>query len=181
MAWRLAKSLETFRDQVNTIAPRRSKASDGTIGDAAHSSRDSDHNPLDHDHNPNTAGVVCAIDITHDPENGMDCEKLAKALVASRDSRIKYIIWNRGINSPTTQPWAWRAYNGTNPHTKHLHLSVVADVTKFDATTPWKLGMAVSPTDTAIRKPMPPLSKPYTAGELAALLEWLIEVIKEQS
>ena len=33
MAWRLAKSLEKLRSQVNAKHPKRSKASDGAIGD----------------------------------------------------------------------------------------------------------------------------------------------------
>jgi hypothetical protein len=67
MAWRPAKSLIQLRDQINQIAPNRSKASDGTIGDAAHASRASDHNPWVRE---GDAGVVTAIDITHDPDDG---------------------------------------------------------------------------------------------------------------
>lgn len=33
MAWRLAKSLVTLREQVNALSPNRSRVSDGTIGD----------------------------------------------------------------------------------------------------------------------------------------------------
>lgn len=65
MAWRLAHSLETLRAQVNAKWPNRSKSSDGSIGDASHSSRLSDHNP-------DPSGVVRAIDITHDPLSGFD-------------------------------------------------------------------------------------------------------------
>jgi|HigsolmetaAR201D_1030396.scaffolds.fasta_scaffold15936_2 hypothetical protein len=45
MAWRLARSLEQLRRQIDAAYPGRSKASDGTIGDVAHSQRNSDHNP----------------------------------------------------------------------------------------------------------------------------------------
>lgn len=46
MAWRLAGSLVTFRDQLNAAFPNRSKISDGFIGDAAHQAQGSasDHN-----------------------------------------------------------------------------------------------------------------------------------------
>lgn len=134
MAWRLAKSLETLRGQVNAAHPKRSKASDGTIGDAAHSSRASDHNP-------NSAGVVQAIDITHDPASGCDAAKLAGALVASKDARIKYIIWNKRIVASYAtggaMPWAWRPYTGSNPHDKHVHVSVSDDAAKYDDAKPW--------------------------------------------
>ncbi len=43
MSWRLAKSLVSLRNELNTAYGGRSKVSDGSIGDLAHSSRVSDH------------------------------------------------------------------------------------------------------------------------------------------
>src|SRR3990167_10271927 len=100
-SWRVAKSLDKLRKQVNALAPGRSKASDGTIGDLRPAATKPDHTPLDHDHNPNTAGVVLALDLTHDPAGGCDASKIADSLVASRDDRIAYIIWNHQIVSST--------------------------------------------------------------------------------
>ncbi|RJF87981.1 hypothetical protein D3874_13910 [Oleomonas cavernae] len=131
MAWRVAKSLLQLREQINESAPDRSKASDGTIGDAAHASHQSDHNPWIQD---GGIGVVTAIDITNDPSGKCDAERIVQALVQSRDLRIKYIIWNRRIISASVQPWVWRDYSGKNPHTQHFHLSVVRDKTLFDST-----------------------------------------------
>lgn len=136
MAWRPAHSLVTLRDQVNALAPRRSKASDGTVGDAAHASRASDHNPWVRD---GSLGIVTAIDITHDPTNGCDVNALVDALVANRDARIKYIIWNRRIISSQKSPWVWRAYTGRNPHTHHCHLSVLPEKLRYDSTARWTL------------------------------------------
>lgn len=119
VSWRLAKSLDKLREQVNKAAPKRSKASDGSIGDAAHRARGSKS-----DHNPNSKGVVTAIDITHDPKNGCDCHKLAEALRLSKDPRIDYVIFAGRIFSSHVSPWAWRKYTGSNPHNKHLHISV---------------------------------------------------------
>jgi Putative peptidoglycan binding domain len=136
MAWRPAKSLIQLRDQINRLAPTRSKASDGTIGDASHQSRDSDHNPWVQD---GGIGVVTAIDITHDPGDGCDCEQIVQALLISRDVRIKYIIWNRRIVSSTVQPWLWRRYTGSNPHTKHFHLSVKSDKVHYDSQKDWQI------------------------------------------
>ena len=138
--WRAARSLVTLRDQVNRRAPSRSKASDGTIGDARHCQRTSDHNPWVRD---GGVGVVTALDITHDPGRGCDANTLAEAIRASRDPRVKYIIWNRRIaNSESVggaQPWAWRTYGGTNPHTLHVHVSVKPDKANYDSTAVWAI------------------------------------------
>lgn len=128
-AWTLAKSLDTLRTQLNSTYPFRSKASDGTIGDAAHALTPSEHNP---DRN----GVVRAIDITQDPAHGLDIQQLANSLVASRDSRILYLVANKRIISPASN-WQWQAYGGADPHTNHIHLSVNDNHAN---TNLWKIG-----------------------------------------
>lgn len=135
MTWRLAESLKVLREQVNLRWSKRSKDSDGSIGDEGHSSRTSDHNP-------NPDGVVCAIDITHDPKSGCDSYALAEVLRAGRDPRIKYIISNRKIASSDVDPWQWRPYHGANPHDHHVHISVKADRAHYDNTGAWNLDAA---------------------------------------
>lgn len=125
MAWRLANSLIKLRDEVNMLAPNRSKASDGTIGDTAHASTVSQHNP-------NKAGVVTAMDITHDPANGVDGQSLADKLI--QDSRAWYVIFNRRIRYNGGK---WQPYNGSNPHTKHVHISTNQTPSKYDNTANW--------------------------------------------
>lgn len=128
MTWKLAGSLIALRTQVDTAAPRRSRLSDGTIASSTHTTQNpgSDHEPW---YVHKGQAYVTAIDITHDPANGLDCERLFDELWASKDSRIKYVIWNREITSGHAgpSPWYSRAYKGKNPHTRHLHLSVRAD------------------------------------------------------
>jgi hypothetical protein len=144
MAWRVAHSLNTLLAQLNALAPKRSKLSDGSIGDTAHQNRSSDHNPW---YPPPGGGIVTARDFTHDPAGGLDCHRLADVLANRRDTRIKYIIWNRRILSGRQgpSPWVWRAYSGANPHTQHLHLSVVAS-SACDSTAPWAgISPAVNP------------------------------------
>jgi murein L,D-transpeptidase YcbB/YkuD len=130
-SWRLARSLEALRDQINKACPDRIKTSDGTVGDAAHASRASDHNPVN--------GVVHAMDITHDPAHGVNGTDIADALKASGDHRLKYIIWNRRIWNPAVAP-DWRAYAGINPHNKHIHISVQIHSKLADDTSPWEWG-----------------------------------------
>lgn len=140
MNWRTANSLVRLRDQINALAPNRSKASDGTIGDAAHASRSSDHNPWVID---GGLGVVTALDITHDVAHGCDVQKIVDALVASCDVRIKYLIWNKQILSSTVNPWTWRPYTGRNPHDHHFHLSVKPDKAFYDSVEKWELPAAL--------------------------------------
>lgn len=127
---RAAKSLTKLKAQINARFPYRDKASDGGIGDAAHASRKSDHNP-------NRLGVFHAMDFDHDPDaNGLNCVTLNRELKASRDPRIKYVIfqgriWYRdGLDKP---------YTGPNAHMGHLHLSV--NETHGDEDTLWFLPM----------------------------------------
>ena len=138
-AWRAAKSLLRLREQVNAKAPGRKKGSDGTIGDDKHRTRNSDHNAwVD-------GNVVTALDITHDPARGCDVDKLAEAIRAAKDKRVKYIIWNKRICNHAkigaTAAWAWRKYSGTNPHTAHIHISVKATKAHYDDTTDWPTGL----------------------------------------
>ena len=141
--WRAAGSLRTLFQQVNSLAAGRNKIKDGTIGDLAHQQRSSDHNPwvLDKD---SRMGIVTAVDITHDPANGCDCNILAKSLQENKDKRIKYVIWNKQIMSSTVSPWTWRPYTGANPHNKHLHISVGCERSVCDLNDNWKIKISGS-------------------------------------
>lgn len=86
-------------------------------------------------------GVVTAMDITNDPKNGVDSERLAEQLRLSRDPRIKYIISNKKICSSLLQPWVWRKYTGSNPHDHHVHISVKEDKKFYDDVAPWEIPM----------------------------------------
>lgn len=170
MAWRLAKSIDVLRKEINAAYPKRRKSSDGTIGDDEHASRSSDHNPWVKD---GRTGVVTAIDFTHDPDNGVDAGEIAELLRASKDTRIKYIISNKRIcNSAKTggaAAWSWRPYSGSNPHTKHMHLSVKSDKKQYDSIQPWKLELATKPTDASV-------ISPRKKGEVETVQEQLTQI-----
>lgn len=140
VSWRVARSLLALRRQVDARAPGRSMVSDGTIGDAAHASRNSDHNPWVRD---GERSVVTAIDITHDPLRNCDAGKLAEAIVASHDRRVKYVIWNRRIANfaaiSGSAAWVWRDYRGSNPHNKHVHISVQPEKAAYDDEVGWQI------------------------------------------
>lgn len=147
MSWYVARSLDTLLDEVNASAPQRNKASDGSIGDADHSSRDSDHNPCDC-HN-----AVCARDFTHDPAGGFDSYAFAHWLVdrcsAGLEQRCKYVISN-GMIASASKGWVWRTYTGSNPHDHHVHVSVDHPSSLFDNPSTWHWAAGVGP------EPQPP-------------------------
>lgn len=138
--WRVANSLDVLLDEINRAAPNRSKVSDGSIGDAAHASRDSDHNPW---RIVNGIGVVGARDFTHDPPGGLDCAVLAANLVELYRAGHPalgsgaYTIWQRRIISRDRFGEGWRPYTGSNPHDHHLHQSVATAAAGFDSNAPW--------------------------------------------
>ena len=134
MSWHLAPSLSVLRSEVNTLWPGRSKVSDGTIGDAAHSARTSDHNP-------NARRSVNAIDITR---SGIDPARLIS--VAITDSRTNYVIFDRQIWS-RSRGFVPRRYTGANPHTGHVHISIRQARDAEQDTRPW--GLAASTTTPA--------------------------------
>ena len=164
MTWRLAHCLEVLREEVNAVAPRRSIVSDGTVGDVAHATRSSDHNPFIKD--PRGTGVVRAFDVTHDPAGGLDCDRLAehvRRLGAGGDKRVIYVIWNHKIASPK-EGWRWRAYTGTNPHDKHVHISVSQDPRAYDSPAPWGFRKAAAATG-ATRRDSLPIRKGHRDGK----------------
>jgi hypothetical protein len=95
--------------QATAIAPSRMKASDGLLPSKAHirQNPNSDHN----------SGF--AVDLTHDPKHSIDCAVIFKEL--QKDPRVKYLIFNHRIWSPQQ---GVDIYTGSNPHTKHIHISI---------------------------------------------------------
>ena len=151
MSWRLAKSLEELRRQVNNRWPNRGKQSDGTKGDDRHAATKSEHNP-------NAAGVVTAMDITHDPLHGFDSYKFAQHLLDTRDPRVWYVISNGRIGSVSAGPsiGKWRKYTGSNKHDHHVHISVMQDARLYDNPAAWNIDGVTDSPPTAIYVPPPP-------------------------
>lgn len=145
-----APALLTLRDQIDARWPSRSTASDGCCASSAHHQQ----NPSS-DHEPDAAGFAHAFDITNDATHGPNLDVLASLLMV--DHRIKYLIFQRRIwfpkGKPGGRPAGWSAYTGPNPHTKHLHCSIVATAT-HDA-LPWPIN-AVPPLGPTSPLPVPP-------------------------
>jgi hypothetical protein len=142
-SWQLAPILEVLLGEIDTAWPARSRALDGTIGDADHQSRQSDHNP---DRN----GYVRALDITQDVHHGPPMDHLAELIrrMGQADSQRLlpggYVVWNRRIAS-TRSGWLWRLYMGPSPHTGHLHVSVSQRRDRYIGRQPWDVGRLLLP------------------------------------
>ena len=109
--------------QATALRPKRKKASDGLLPSAAHmkQSPTSDHN------------TGFAVDLTHDPENGIDCVDIFEK--PKEDKRVKYLIFQGKIWSKEKSKLGNRRYTGSNSHNKHLHISI--ESTMGTDTSPW--------------------------------------------
>ena len=109
--------------QATALWPKRKKLSDGLLPSVAHQkqSPNSDHN------------TGLAVDLTHDPKNGVDCAVIFEKL--KEDERVSYLIFNKKIWSRQYAKRGNRPYSGSNPHSKHLHISINPDMA--NDTSPW--------------------------------------------
>jgi len=124
--------------QATAIAPLRMKASDGLLPSKAHI-----HQNPNSDHN-----TGLAVDLTHDPKHGIDCEEIFEKLKA--DKRVEYLIFKGQIWSCEKDELGNRRYTGSNPHNKHLHISIKPSMaTDISPWFPW-------------------LKKPKAAGKVVA-------------
>ncbi len=149
--WELAPSLIRLMEDVDAKYPKRSKVHDGSIGDASHAARTSDHNP-DRDADDLPRGYVSAVDITK------DSAAMAKFLLTELigDERVWYVIHDGFIYS-RTHGWAKREYDGPNPHTHHLHVSLRQTKEAANSTAGW-FGAAKPEPPKPVAKKLPVLS-----------------------
>ena len=137
----LAPSLVKLRAEIDKRWPKRSKKSDGWIGDASHSARKSDHNPA-WSASGKSRGIVRAIDVT---SSGIDANDVIRELM--QDPRTYYIIHKGRIRS-RTYDFANRRYTGSNPHNSHIHVSVLSTERAGFGTQAWGIVKA------AVAKPL---------------------------
>lgn len=148
--WYKPPAIVSLFAEFNKLAPNRSKASDGTIGDQAHKDRSSDHNI---DDGPDQGATpyedadgtpeVHAADITAQLNKPGWTLQRAFEIIADRhrrglDDRLQNLIINRRIAS-RSWGWTWRDYTGSDPHTGHGHASLrYTDAAERDV-RPWGL------------------------------------------
>lgn len=144
--WYVDKGLGVLMGQVRRDNPGMSI---GTIASNEHHQA----NP-DSDHDPEADGSVDAADfMIGSVFTKTDARKLADALVKFKDPRISYVIYDHKIVSGhvvgSTPAWKWRTYNGNDPHTNHVHVSV-NDLHEND-TSIWVLSNPVIPKEETLR------------------------------
>lgn len=124
---RLARSLRVLAGDVERLFPHRLRASDGWLGDDAHAARASDHNP-------DRSGVVHAVDFT-----AARMKPYLVVIAAVMHPSTAYVIHDRIIWSRSTgfQP---RHYGGPNPHTDHVHVSILHTHQAERASRRWLVG-----------------------------------------
>ena len=166
--WRNCYASVALVDEINKRFTDRDRASDGTIGDAAHATRTSDHNPwviLDE------VGIVRARDVDKDGVDAAGLTEYLRQLGADGDNRLYpggYVIFNRRITTPDFS--GWKTYTGSNPHTAHFHVSFSTAAAGFDSTRPW----GIWPTTAAVAKsavrPVPAPLPPQLEDDLMAAI-----------
>ena len=128
--------------QATAIVPLRMKASDGLLPSKAHI-----HQNPNSDHN-----TGFAVDLTHDPIAGINCNDIFDKLQA--DPRVEYLIFKGKIWSKDK---GLRVYKGPNPHTKHLHISIKPEHAKN--TSPWFPWLGKPKVINAVKAKAKPLPK----------------------
>lgn len=141
--WRLAPALAALIGEVDRRSPNRSTASDGSIGDAAHASRESHHNPWE--------GYVDALDVTNDPLHGVDAWLLANAL--KDDPRLEYTVAfnplraHDVIYSAARADEGWRLNGTGTAHRSHVHWSLRREMSARLDVRPWLTAPVVHEED----------------------------------
>lgn len=132
----LAPSLARGRTEINVRWPHRDHSSDGWIGDTRHQQSGSPENGGS-DHNVNKRGKVDALDVDVD---GINCPLVVARAI--RHPAVNYVIWNRTIWS-RSRGFAAHRYTGSDPHTNHIHISIMQSVAAEVNTAPWGISSIV--------------------------------------
>lgn len=158
--WILVPCLVQLRRELDAIAPGRDRASDGSIGDAAHRASVSDHNPDEEGNVPirdaDSVNEVHGMDIDADfgprrndieyrpePKSAYFGTEAVVQFLLSRlrsgvENRLRYIIFRNRIWR-ASNGWVQERYTGSNPHDKHMHFSASYDTAREADTSSWHL------------------------------------------
>jgi hypothetical protein len=141
----LVPCLVALRTTVNGRFPRRDKASDGWIADAAHVAAGTSK------HIPDSAGRVHALDLDADlrDDAGVSMQDVIDRILHNQrygDGRLQNVIYRRRIWS---RSWGWtpREYTGINAHLMHAHFEARTVDSARNSTYPWPMPPHPIPED----------------------------------
>lgn len=142
-AWRMARSLEVLRAELDGAYPHRDRRSDGGVGDTSHQARPSKHNP-------GPDGIVEARDFDEDVKAGSRplwpfvqyLVRLGRAGTHPALGAGAHIIYEGRIWSHA-RGWVERPYTGANAHEEHAHVAV-ADGPGKDSRKAWGVRAALA-------------------------------------
>jgi len=150
-SWTLVPCLVALRDEFNTIAPKRDKGADGSIGDSSHTSS-SDHTPDEdsnvlRDHDADSKNEVHALDIdsTGPWPDGHSFKSMVLEVIEREKAkwddpddvcRLNYVIFDRKIYDKDND-FEPKTYTGSDPHTNHAHFSARYETQAENDTRPW--------------------------------------------
>jgi hypothetical protein len=128
-----AHSLVVLRDEADREHPGRDKSSDGWIGDTRHSESGRPENGGSK-HNANRRGVVDARDF-----DSSNLDKARFVACAIKHPSTRNVIYDRKIRSKGYSGGlaVAHAYNGPNPHTKHIHVDIEMTVRQENDGRSW--------------------------------------------
>lgn len=127
MGWVKAKWIPRLFAAFDACWPGRTRAQDGTIGNAAHQDSPSAHNPddtpgsLPERQDSDSKAEVRGADVD---ARGVPMQAVIDGILASPAERARfiYIIFNGSIWS-AAYGWARRTYTGSDQHLTHAHFS----------------------------------------------------------
>jgi hypothetical protein len=148
--FKLAQPIADYRETLLAAGWPGSKL--GTIGDEEHLQAEvpQDHCPFSHTGwpIPNEYPYVLALDVTHDPDHGLNVGPLADYWIqqakAGKTPWVKYINWE-GLQWDVRRNWVPVTIGG---HFDHAHLSVRTDWTHKDIGSFAVIGKGLTVTST---------------------------------
>ena len=125
--------------------------------------------------------MVRAIDLDKD---GMSVAALLDALTG--DPRVAYVIWSgrmmrsysKRIGDRTYKPWEWAPYDGPNPHTGHVHVSIQHTRAAETNTSAWF--KAAKPEDDEMSAADVQAVNAYTEKRLDDYFTWMAKNVRQQ-
>lgn len=183
MGWRLSRSLEILRNEINAKHPNRDKRADGAISGYPGSISS---------HNVNSLGVVNAIDVTVGSYVGgithaqalEDVEQIRQSIKRDPRGYDAYVIYQQRIADGCTGEW--RTYYGEF-HGSHYHVSSAHDIpmggvtagnNDYDIELPWLNRGGEDDMATPKENAEAIMAHRVTVGsETARVIDWLVFLV----